>query len=146
MQKKYSSIELSYGFLFLIFHLCIEVVSYALFYLRFQSHMVTFFVILYDFFAFCPQLLVGDFYNRNKKTNIGLIGAAFFVAAILLAKFDNFTIYLLSVLLLAIGNAFLHVCGAIATASVSQNKIFPSSLFVACVDSSCQSFVMMILK
>ena len=67
----------------------------------------------------------------NKKTNIGLIGAAFFVAAILLAKFDNFTIYLLSVLLLAIGNAFLHVCGAIATASVSQNKIFPSSLFVA---------------
>ena len=131
MRKEYSSIELSYGFLFLIFHLCIEVVSYALFYLRFQSHMVTFFVILYDFFAFCPQLLVGDFYNRNKKTNIGLIGAAFFVAAILLAKFDNFNIYLLSVLLLAIGNAFLHVCGAIATASVSQNKIFPSSLFVA---------------
>lgn len=131
MRKEYSSIELSYGFLFLIFHLCIEVVSYALFYLKFKSHMVTFFVILYDFFAFCPQLLVGDFYNRNKKTNIGLIGAAFFVAAILLAKFDNFNIYLLSVLLLAIGNAFLHVCGAVATASVSQNKIFPSSLFVA---------------
>lgn len=131
MQKKYSSIELSYGFLFFIFHLCIEVVSYALFYLRFQSYMVTFFVILYDFFAFCPQLLVGDFYNRNKKTNIGIIGVAFFVAAILLAKFDNFNIYLLSVLLLAIGNAFLHVCGAVATASVSQNKIFPSSLFVA---------------
>lgn len=131
MRKEYSSIDLSYGVLFFVFHLCIEVVSYALFYLRFQSHMVTFFVILYDFFAFCPQLLVGDFYNRNKKTNIGLIGAAFFVAAILLAKFDNFNIYLLSVLLLAIGNAFLHVCGAVATASVSQNKIFPSSLFVA---------------
>lgn len=131
MRKEYSNIELSYGVLFFVFHLCIEVVSYALFYLRFQSHMVTFFVILYDFFAFCPQLLVGDFYNRNKKTNIGLIGAAFFVAAILLAKSDNFNIYLLSVLLLAIGNAFLHVCGAVATASVSQNKIFPSSLFVA---------------
>lgn len=131
MQREYSSIELAYGVLFFIFHLCIEVVSYALFYLRFQSHMVIFFVILYDFFAFCPQLLVGDFYNRNKKTNIGLIGAAFFVAAILLAKFDNFNIYLLSVLILAIGNAFLHVCGAVATASVSQNKIFPSALFVA---------------
>lgn len=131
MQREYSSIELAYGVLFFIFHLCIEVVSYALFYLRFQSHMVTFFVILYDFFAFCPQLLVGDFYNRNKKTNIGLIGAAFFVAAILLAKFDSFNMCLVSVLILAIGNAFLHVCGAVATASVSQNKIFPSALFVA---------------
>lgn len=131
MRKEYSSIELSYGFLFLIFHLCIEVVSYALFYLKFKSHMVTLFAILYDFLAFCPQLLVGDFYNRNKKINIGLIGAAFFVAAILLAKFDNFNMCLRSVLILAIGNAFLHVCGAVATASVSQNKIFPSSLFVA---------------
>ena len=131
MQKKYSSIELSYGVLFFIFHLCIEVVSYALFYLRFKSHMVTFLVLLYDFFAFCPQLLVGDFYNRNKKINIGLIGAAFFVAAILLAKFENINLYILSILILAIGNAFLHVCGAIAVASVSKNKIFPSSLFVA---------------
>lgn len=131
MQKKYSNIELLYGLVFFVFHLCIEVVSYALFYSRFQSHIVTFAVIVYDFFAFCPQLLIGDFYNRSKKINIGLIGAALFVTAILLSKFQNINIYIFSIFILAIGNAFLHVCGAIAVAAVSKKNIFPSSLFVA---------------
>ena len=131
MRKEYSGLELLYGFLFFVFHLCIEVVSYALFYSRFQSHIVTFAVILYDFFAFCPQLLIGDLYNRSKKMNIGIIGAALFVAAIFLSKFQNINIYILSILILAIGNAFLHVCGAIAVAVVSKKNIFPSALFVA---------------
>ena len=131
MQKKYSNIELLYGLVFFVFHLCIEVVSYALFYSRFQSHIVTFAVIVYDFFAFCPQLLIGDFYNRSKKINIGLIGAVLFVTAILLSKFQNINIYIFSIFILAIGNAFLHVCGAIAVAAVSKKNIFPSSLFVA---------------
>lgn len=131
MRKKYSAIELLYGLIFFIFHLCIEVVSYALFYSRFQSHIVTFAVIVYDFFAFCPQLLIGDFYNRSKKINIGLIGAALFVAAIFLSKFQNINIYIFAIFILAIGNAFLHVCGAVAVAAASKKNIFPSSLFVA---------------
>ena len=46
------------------------------------------------------------FIYRNKKTNIGLIGAAFFVAAILLAKFDSFNMCLVSVFIIVLFSIF----------------------------------------
>ena len=131
MLKKYSLEEIIYGFIFLAFHLCVEVISYMVFFIRFDSFVATFLIILYDFFAFFPQLIIGEWFNKNKNLNIGYIGVILFLISILTINFESNYVYALSIFFLAIGNAMLHVTGAIATASTSSDKILPSALFVS---------------
>lgn len=131
MQNKYSSIELLYGILFFLVHLFIELVCYTLLYIKFSSNIATLVVVIYDFFAFVPQAIVGDFHNKHKNINIGIFGAICFVLALILIDSQNQFLFYLSLLFLSIGNAILHETGAIATISVSDNHIFPSSLFVS---------------
>ena len=131
MQNKYSPIELLYGILFFLVHLSIELVCYTLLYIKFGSNIATLVVIIYDFFAFVPQAIIGDFHNRHKSMNIGIIGVLCFVLSLILINSQNQFLFYLSLLSLSIGNAILHETGAIATISVSDNHVFPSALFVS---------------
>lgn len=131
MLKKYSGAEILYGILFFIMHIAIEVVSYMLLYLKFSTYVAVFIIFIYDFFAFVPQLIIGEWHNKHKETNVGYIGLIFFIIAIVLIKTNNYVIYILAILFLSFGNAILHECGAIAVASVSERNIFPSALFVS---------------
>lgn len=129
--SRYNFDEILYGCLFFIFHICIEIISYTLLYIKFSTYVAVFIVILYDFFAFFPQVIIAEFHNSHKKINIGLIGVFLFVLSILLVKSNNDTFYILSMFFLAIGNAFLHESGAIAVAFMTTKNIFPSALFVS---------------
>lgn len=129
--KKYNNVELLYGIIFLILHLSIEVISYMLLYLRFGTYVSAYIILIYDFFAFVPQALFGEWHNKNKKINIGFIGIILFFIAILLINTSNQIVYLLAILLISFANAILHECGAIAVASVSKKNVFPSALFVS---------------
>ena len=131
MQNKYSPIELLYGILFFLVHLSIELVCYTLLYIKFGSNIATLVVIIYDFFAFVPQAIVGDFHNGHKTINIGIIGVLCFVLSLILINSQNQFLFYLSLFSLSIGNAILHETGAITTISVSDNHIFPSALFVS---------------
>ena len=131
MQNKYSPIELIYGILFFLVHLSIELVCYTLLYIKFNSNIATLVVIIYDFFAFVPQALIGDFHNKHKSMNIGIIGVLCFVLSLILINSQNQFLFYLSLFSLSIGNAILHEAGAIATISVSDRHIFPSALFVS---------------
>ena len=131
MQNKYSPIELLYGILFFLVHLSIELVCYTLLYIKFGSNIATLVVIIYDFFAFVPQAIVGDFHNGHKTMNIGIIGVLCFVLSLILINSQNQFLFYLSLFSLSIGNAILHETGAITTISVSDNHIFPSALFVS---------------
>lgn len=128
MHKRNESL---YGIVFFVFHLCIEVVSYMLLYLRFGTYVSLLITLIYDFFAFVPQALIGEIHNKHKTWNVGFLGIIFFTIAILLIKTDDDLIYLLAILLISFANAILHECGAIAVASVSKKNIFPSALFVS---------------
>lgn len=123
--------ETLYGLVFFLFHLSIEIVSYMLLYLRFGTYVSLLITLIYDFFAFVPQALIGDIHNKHKTWNLGFIGIIFFTIAILFIKADNDCIYLFAILLISFANAILHECGAIAVASVSKKNIFPSALFVS---------------
>lgn len=123
--------EILYGIIFFAFHLCIEVVSYMLLYLKYGTYVSAFITLIYDFFAFVPQALIGEIHNKHKTWNIGFIGIIFFAIAVVLIKAENDVIYLLAILFLSFANAILHECGAIAVASVSEKNIFPSALFVS---------------
>ena len=120
-----------YGIVFFVFLLCIEVVSYMLLYLRFGTYVSVYIVLIYDFFAFVPQALIGEIHNKHKAWNVGFIGIIFFTISVLLIKTNNDVIYILAVLLISFANAIMHECGAIAVASVSKKNIFPSALFVS---------------
>lgn len=131
MQNKYSPIELIYGILFFLVHLAIELVCYTLLYIMFNNNIATLVVIIYDFFAFVPQAIVGDFHNKHKRLNIGIFGVLCFLISLILINSQNQFLFYLSIFILSIGNAILHEVGAIATISVSDKHIFPSSLFVS---------------
>lgn len=131
MLKKYSGVEIIYGILFFVVHIAIETISYMLLYLRFKTFVAVLIVLMYDFFAFVPQSLIGEWHNKHKKVDIGYLGTIFLIIAIVLIKTSNQLIYILVVLFLSFGNAILHECGAIAVASVSKKNIFPSALFVS---------------
>ena len=130
-REDYKFYEILYGIVFFVFHLCIEVVSYMLLYLRFGTYVSAYIILIYDFFAFVPQALIGELHNKHKTWNIGFAGIILFTTSLLLIKTNNNIIYLLAVLLISFANAILHECGAIAVASVSKKNIFPSALFVS---------------
>ena len=126
-----NSKELLYGILFFAFHLCIEVVSYMLLYLRFGTYVSAYIILIYDFFAFVPQAIFGEIHNKNKNLNLGYLAIIFFSLSIPMIYSDNQIIYVLAILLISFANAIMHECGAIAVATVSKEKIFPSALFVS---------------
>ena len=69
MLKKYSGIEIVYGILFFVVHIAIETISYMLLYLRFKTFVAVLIVLMYDFFAFVPQSLIGEWHNKHKKVD-----------------------------------------------------------------------------
>lgn len=129
MLQKYSLNEILFGVLYFLVHFCLELVCYRLLYLRFSSYVSILVIFIYDFFAFVPQVIIGNFHNKYKYINIGIIGVICFVISLLLINNDFF--YYIAIFILSIGNAFLHETGAIATISISNKHIFPSSLFVS---------------
>ena len=131
MLKRYSINEILYGILFFVVHISIEIISYTLLYIKFDTYVSLFIIFMYDFYAFVPQLLIGEIFSRNKKTSIYYFGLIFFTIAILLVSIDNYVIYILAIFILSLGNAILHEFGAITCAFVSNNNIFPSALFVS---------------
>ena len=100
-------------------------------YLRFGTYVSAYIILIYDFFAFVPQALFGEIHNKNKNLNLGYLAIIFFALSIPMIYSSNQLIYILAILLVSFANAIMHECGAIAVATVSKDKIFPSALFVS---------------
>lgn len=86
--------------------------------------------LMYDAFAFVPQGLIGEFMNRHRKFDMGTLGACLMLGSIPMFGMESQVLKVLAVILIAVGNACLHECGAIATVSHSEGKLFPTALFV----------------
>ena len=83
---------------------------------------------LYDGLAFVPQMLFGAISDRFEKMPFGLIGIL--LMAIGLILFGKIPV-LLATVLIAIGNACVHVNGAEVTLRSSGGKITPAAVFVS---------------
>lgn len=115
------------GYYFII-HMLVEIVCFDVLYSKFyDAGIVWTIALVYDFLAFVPQGLIGDFFNKHKKDNFGAIGCAVMLAGVLLVE----PLPILSLVLIAIGNSIVHEAGAVATIAVSEGKLFPSALFVS---------------
>lgn len=85
----------------------------------------------FDFFAFLPQGVIGDFIIRHKNLPYETIGNCLMLVSVFLVWSPYKPIHVTGYIVLAIGNAILHECGAISTVADSDGRLFPSSLFVS---------------
>ena len=129
--KIFKSDGIKTGYLYFYVHFIVEIVCF--FYLsRVLNNSVIVWIVpfIYDGLAFVPQSMIGYISDKYPKINMGLIGVILLFIAYLIYGLTNMPIYL-SLIILAIGNAFLHVSGAEDTLRSSEGKLSPAAIFVA---------------
>ena len=129
--KLFGSKELKTGYLYFYVHFIVEIVCF--FYLTRvlnDSPMVWLIPFMYDGLAFVPQSMIGYISDKYPKINMGLIGVILLVISYLIYGLTNLPIFV-SLIILRLGNAFLHVSGAEDTLKSSEGKLSPAAIFVA---------------
>ena len=119
------------GFIYFFIHFMVEIICF--FYLsKVTNNSIYIWIVpfAYDAMAFVPQGLIGYLSDKYPKINIGLIGVLFFIISYIIFCFTNISVYI-SLILLCLGNAFLHVAGAEDTLRTSNGKLSPSAIYVA---------------
>ena len=119
------------GYLYFYIHFVVEIVCF--FYLSRvtnNSYFVWLLPFIYDGVAFVPQSLIGYISDKYPKINMGFIGVLLLVISYLIYGLTNMSIYI-SLIILAIGNALLHVAGAETTLKTSNGKLSPAAIFVS---------------
>lgn len=116
---------------YFLVHALVELVCFALLYNKFGFGMSFIIAMTFDFFAFVPQALIGQFNNTYKRVDVATLGVVLMAVAVVILGKQSLSMTLAGVVILALGNAMLHEAGAIATVVVSEGKLFPSALFVA---------------
>lgn len=119
------------GYLYFYVHFIVEVVCF--FYLSRvtnNSSFVWLIPFIYDGVAFVPQSLIGYLSDKYPKINVGIIGVILLFISYLIYGLTNLSIYL-SLIILCLGNAFLHISGAENTLKSSKGKLSPAAIFVS---------------
>lgn len=124
---------LSQGIGYFFVHALVELVCFAILsgYFTLEGGIIWTIALVYDFFAFVLQGPIGDLNRRCKVLDIGSIGTALMLAGVLMITGSSGFLNILGLILLALGNAFLHEAGAISTTVMSGGKLLHSALFVA---------------
>ena len=117
------------GYLYFYIHFITEVVCF--FYLSRVTNgslVVWLIPFIYDGLAFVPQGLIGYINDKYPKINVGIIGVILLVISYLIyILFNNI---FLSLIIISLGNAFLHISGARCTLINSKGKLSHSAIFV----------------
>ena len=119
------------GILYFYIHFVVEVVCF--FYLsRITNNSLVVWLIpfIYDGLAFVPQSIIGYVSDKYPKINMALIGTVLLAISYLLFGLTDVSVFL-TLLVICLGNAFLHVAGAENTLKSSNGRLSPSAIFVA---------------
>lgn len=119
------------GYLYFYIHFVVEVVCFF-FLSRVTSNSMIVWLIpfIYDGVAFVPQSIIGYISDKHPKINMGLIGIILLLITYILYGFNQASIYLI-LIILCLGNAFLHIAGAENTLKTSNGKLSSPAIFVA---------------
>ena len=123
--------DLRTGYIYFYIHFIVEVVCF--FYLSRvtnNSNFVWLIPFIYDGVAFVPQSIIGYISDKYPKINMGLIGVLLLLISYIIFGLTNLNV-ILSLVLLCLGNAFLHVSGAETTLKASNGKLSPAAIFVS---------------
>lgn len=119
------------GYLYFYIHFVVEVVCF--FYLSRvtnNSSFVWLIPFIYDGVAFVPQSIIGYISDKFPKINMGIIGTILLLITYLLYGLTDISVYI-TLIVLCLGNACLHIAGAENTLKSSNGKLAPSAIFVA---------------
>ena len=119
------------GYLYFYIHFMVEVVCF--FYLSRitnNSLVVWFIPFIYDGLAFVPQSMIGYLNDKFPKINVGVIGTVFLLISYLIYGLTDMSVFV-SLIVLCLGNCFLHIAGAENTLKTSEGRLSPSAIFVA---------------
>lgn len=119
------------GILYFYIHFVVEIVCF--FYLSRvtnNSNFVWLIPFIYDGVAFVPQSIIGYISDKYPKINMGIIGTILLFITYLLFGLTNISVYV-TLIILCLGNAFLHVAGAENTLKTSNGRLSPAAIFVA---------------
>lgn len=119
------------GIKYFIVHACVEIVCFYLLRYHYPVILSGIIALTFDFFAFLPQGIIGDFIIRHKNIPYETIGNVLMLISVFLVWSSLKPVHVTGYIVLAIGNAILHECGAISTVADSKGRLFPSSLFVS---------------
>ena len=118
-------------------------VGYLYFYVHFITEVLCFYVLskvignsiilwmmpfVYDAFAFVPQSIIGYFSDKHPKVNLGIIGVVLLVFGFVLFLIN---ISYIAIIIVCLGNAFIHVSAAEATLRSSNGNLSHSAIFVS---------------
>lgn len=121
------------------------ITGYLYFYIHFVVEVLCFFVLarlvgdsaflwlapfIYDAIAFLPQSIIGYISDRFPNIKIGFIGLFLLILGFILFGLNIGNTYV-AIVILSLGNAFLHVDGAEITLRTSGGKLSHSAIFVA---------------
>ncbi len=117
------------GYLYFYIHFVTEVACfYFLSKVTNGSKIVWLIPFIYDGLAFVPQSLIGYINDLHPKLKTGLIGTILLVISYIIYLLFNQII--LSLIILCLGNAFIHISGAENTLKNSNGKLSHPAIFV----------------
>lgn len=119
------------GYLYFYIHFVVEVLCfYVLARLIGDSPFLWIAPLIYDALAFVPQSIIGYFSDKFPKVKIGFIGLFLLTLGFIMFGLNIVSPYI-SIVFVALGNAFLHVDGAEVTLRTSKGKLSHSAIFVS---------------
>lgn len=119
------------GYLYFYIHFVVEVLCfYVLARLIGDSPFLWIAPLIYDTLAFVPQSIIGYFSDKFPKVKIGFIGLFLLTLGFIMFGINIVSPYI-SIVFVALGNAFLHVDGAEVTLRTSKGKLSHSAIFVS---------------
>lgn len=118
------------GYLYFYIHLVTEIVCFfTLSKLVGNSAFLWLAPLIYDALAFVPQSLIGYISDKYPKICFGLIGCVFLLLGFVV--FNISSAVFLSLILICIGNACIHINGAEVTLRSSNGNLSHCAIFVS---------------
>lgn len=119
------------GYLYSYIHLITEIACfYFLVKVTANWKFVWLIPFIYDGMAFVPQALIGYISDKFEKIDFSLIGMFLIIVSYIMFFGFNVNLYL-SLIMLCLGNACVHINAAEVTLKTSNGKLSHSAIFVA---------------
>ncbi len=128
----------AFGYWFI--HFAVEVICFYTVYRIFNAGEYWWMIgILYDTLAFAPQSVIGSICEKNRSIRPCTVGGLLLalgagimlITSVALKSGGLFiTLELIGLILLTIGNCFVHIAGALVTLRVSEGRLSESAIFV----------------
>lgn len=132
MKRGRHSIGIKLGWVYFYVHFAVEVVCFYYLYRLFSAGPFWGLAALtYDVVAFMPQSVMGMFVQKHPRVRAGMLGGILLMVSLLMAEMPFALSYWAGLLMLALGNAAIHIWGALATMTTSEGRLTPSAVFVA---------------